>query len=68
MIILSVYDLCIWVYRLFFRRIPYLQERLKAMDYELIRQYPFFDPCGDHINKKDNEHLKKGKTIIELSK
>ena len=65
-IFLSIYDLCIWTYRLFFRRIPYLEERLKAMDYELIRKYPFFNPCYDHVNQKDNEHLIKGKEIIEL--
>ncbi|CAF3331295.1 unnamed protein product [Rotaria socialis] len=56
-IILTIYDLFIWIYRLFFRRETYLEERLKVMDYKISQAWPFNNPCGKHVNKKDNEHV-----------
>ncbi|UJR28448.1 hypothetical protein I4U23_009688 [Adineta vaga] len=58
-IFLTMYDLFIWIYRLFFRRIVYLEGRLKVMDYELIRKWPFKSPCADHMSKNDNDYLLK---------
>jgi hypothetical protein len=58
---LTVYDLFIWIYRLFFRREIYLQGRLKVMQRELREQWPYNDPCLSHINEEENEHLMKGK-------
>ncbi len=60
-IILTIYDLFIWIYRLFFRRVSYLQERLKVMEYELTKKYPFNDSCANHVNVKDNEHVMRGR-------
>ncbi|CAF2579098.1 unnamed protein product [Rotaria sp. Silwood2] len=64
-IILTIYDLFIWVYRLFFRRDTYLQERLKIMDYEITAIWPFNDLCREHINKEDNEQIMRVQSRIE---
>ncbi|CAF3581906.1 unnamed protein product [Rotaria sp. Silwood1] len=64
-IILTIYDLFIWIYRLFFRRETHLQERLKIMDYELTKTWPFNDLCGEHINREDNEHIMRVQSRIE---
>jgi hypothetical protein len=64
-IILTIYDLFIWIFRLFFRRESYLEERLKVMEYELTRKYPFNDTCANHVNIKDNEHMMRGRIIIK---
>ncbi|CAF1264985.1 unnamed protein product [Rotaria magnacalcarata] len=56
-IILTIYDLFIWIYRLFFRRETYIEERLKVMDYIDSQSWPFKNSCGRHVNKKDNEHV-----------
>ena len=61
MIILTVYDLFIWIYRLFFRREIHLQGRLKVMKRELREKWPYNDPCFNHINEAENEHLMKGR-------
>ncbi len=63
MILLTVYDLFIWVYRLFFRREIYLQGRLQVMKQELAQKWPFNDPCLGHINEEENEYLMKGRLI-----
>jgi hypothetical protein len=65
---LTVYDLFIWIYRLFFRREMYLQERLKVMEYELTKQWPFFNSCRLHVNVRDNEHMMRGKKNIRTKK
>ncbi|CAF0782868.1 unnamed protein product [Adineta ricciae] len=56
-IILTIYDLCIWIYRLFFRREVYLESRLKVIDWEIAQKWPYKDACIDHINAAENEHL-----------
>lgn len=58
--LLTIYDLCIWIFRLFFRRETYLQERLKVMDYVLTKKWPFNDSCSQYVNVKDNEHMMRG--------
>lgn len=39
----------------------YIEERLKVMDYELTKKWPFFDSCVEHVNKKDNEYVMRSK-------
>ncbi len=65
-IICTVYDLFIWVYRLFFRREAYLRGRLKVMNRELADKWPFNDPCSGHMNEEENEHMMKGKEPSSL--
>ncbi len=70
MILLTVYDLFIWIYRLFFRREIHLQGRLKVMKRELKEQWPYNDLCLNHINEEENEHLMKGKinSLVTIEK
>ncbi|CAF0852886.1 unnamed protein product [Adineta ricciae] len=56
-IILTLYDLGIWIYRLFFRRKSYIEGRLKVMDYEITQKWPFNDSCRSHMNIEDNDLL-----------
>jgi len=58
-ILLTLYDLFIWIFRLFFRRESYLKERLKVMEYELTKQYPFNDSCANYVVQQDQEILKR---------
>lgn len=60
-IVLTIYDLLIWIYRLFFRRITYLESRLKVIDPELAQKWPFKDSCIEHINEVENELLMRGR-------
>ena len=60
-ILLTLYDLFIWIYRLFFRREGHLKGRLKVMDRELAQKWPYNDACIDHINAEENEHMMKGR-------
>lgn len=59
-IICTVYDLFIWLYRLFVRRQLYLRERLKVLPTETRRKWPFDDLCKNHMSKSEKEHKKKG--------
>ena len=61
MILLTVYDLCIWIFRLFFRRKLYLEGRLEVLPPEIGQKWPFKGLCSDHINSEENEHMMKGK-------
>ena len=56
-ILLTLYDLGIWIYRLFFRRKSYIEGRLKVMDYEITQKWPFNDSCRSHMNIEDNDLL-----------
>ncbi|CAF0770459.1 unnamed protein product [Adineta steineri] len=58
-IILTIYDLCMWIFRLFFRRDSYLEGRLKVMDYELTQKWPFNDFCVNHVNVEDMERIRR---------
>ncbi|CAF1001131.1 unnamed protein product [Adineta steineri] len=60
-ILLTAYDLFIWLYRLLCRREVYLVGRLKVMNRETTQKWPFKDLCSDHINEEENEHLMRVK-------
>lgn len=62
---MTIYDLCIWIFRLFFRRESYLEERLKVMEYELTQKWPFYDSCKDHVSLKDLEHIERSMKSIQ---
>ncbi len=59
-ILLTIYDLFIWIYRLFFRREAHLQGRLNVMNQELAQKWPFKNSCSDHIKEEEKERLLKG--------
>lgn len=59
-IFFTVYDLFIWIYRLFFRREIYLQGRLKVMNRELKQKWPFMNLCSQHMNAEENEYMLSG--------
>jgi hypothetical protein len=59
-ILLTIYDLFIWIYRLFFRREAHLQGRLNVMNQELAQKWPIKDSCSDHMNEEENERMMKG--------
>ncbi|CAF3234642.1 unnamed protein product [Rotaria socialis] len=58
-IFFTIYDLLVWIYRLFFRREIYLRGRLKVMNPELAQKWPYKASCANHINEEENEHLIK---------
>ncbi len=66
-IIFTIYDLFIWIYRLFFRREVNLQGRLKMMNRSASLKWPYNDRCFDHINEEENERIMKGRSIDIVS-
>lgn len=54
-----MYDLFIWIFRVFFRREGYLHERLKVMARELHKRWPYPDTCLSHISEEEKERLRK---------
>jgi hypothetical protein len=60
-IFVTVYDLAIWVFRLFLRREKYLQERLNVIDYELRMKYPSGDTCKNHVDEEEQKVIRRGK-------
>lgn len=63
-IFFTIYDMLIWLYRVFVRRERYLTERLKVMNRELACKWPYKSLCLDHMNVEENEHLMKGKKFV----
>jgi hypothetical protein len=59
-ILLTIYDLFIWINRLFFRREDHLEGRLNVMNRDLAKKWPVGDLCSDHMNAEENERMMKG--------
>jgi hypothetical protein len=56
-ILCTVYDSFVWIYRLFFRRELFLRERLKVLQRDIAEKWPFDNMCQHHRHEQPLEGI-----------